>query len=798
MKFATIVCLTILGIIASAAPAAAGQGWSCSSDSTVPVVIAPGNQWNVQLASDGNHGAVVVWQDRRDGTTDKLYVQRLAADGTRLWADGGLPLASTSGYQYYPQILGDGAGGAYVVWQDNRDGADYDIYIQHVSSAGEMLLQKDGLPLCKAVGHQYYPKIVGSAGGEVIVVWEDKRAGNFDIYAQKVNVLGNILWPANGTLVCNTEFDQVDPVAAPDGTGGVIVAWSDYRGASGFTDIYAQRIKWNGGDGWRHNGVPISQASNNQWNPQIVSDGAAGAIVGWQDRRNSGYDLVYGQRVDSNGARSWTENGLAVAPTEANQYYPRMTTDGLGGAVFAWQDNRGGFNYDIFAQRIGAAGQPLWDPAGKPVCTAADNQYYPQIVRDDGSVVVTWQDRRGEGYDIYAQRLDMAGGIRWDQNGAAICNSPNDQYIPQIAGDGLQGAIVAWADFRLGAGSTDIFAHRIGSNGLLAGGCFRTFVQDSLAKKGIVIRKTRCLMPNEGNVRDTVFGRGAFSQGLAVGYERPDSANRYGWIYYKKSYYVWRTLPQTGEARGFDRIYDKAFLGMLKNPTHYRYNNAVVGEVIALKLNIAASDLGITPPLFGDLKYLDQANPVDRFNGLSLRDVVRRADSMLTYWKSYQALDYNKVLNSLRKINHAFDGPMDTVSLRPMRITPVNSLFSLNFLVPNTDPPADVPQYVPLEVVPDEDAGFRLEQNYPNPFNPVTTIEFNLATPSVVSLKVYDVTGREVASLFRNDLLEEGFHSVDFEGGNLSSGIYFYRILATPGAGAGKPLTLVRKMILVK
>jgi hypothetical protein len=798
MRFATIVCVITLVLLIPAAPATAGQGWSCASDSTVPVVVAPGNQWNVQMASDGLHGAVVVWQDRRNGTSDKLYVQRIAANGTILWADGGIPLASTPGYQYYPQILGDGHGGAFVAWQDNRDGADYDIYIQHISSNGEMLLRPDGLPLCRAIGHQYYPKIVGSTSGEVIVVWQDRRAGNFDIYAQKVNVLGDLLWTSNGVLVCNTEFDQVDPVPTPDGNGGVIVAWSDYRGASGYTDIYAQRIRWNGGEAWKHNGVPVSQATNSQSNPQIVTDGNSGAIVGWQDRRNSTYDLVFAQRVDSNGTRLWPDNGQPVAMTEANQYYPRMAADGAGGAVFVWQDNRGGFSYDIYAQRLSGAGQYLWTIGGKPISTATDHQYYPQVVAAGGSFVFAWQDRRGGGYDVYAQRVDLAGGTRWDLNGTAVSTSPNDQYIPQLAGDGLEGAIVAWADFRMGTGATDLFANRIGSNGLLAGGCFRTFTQDSLSKKGVRIRKTQSLMPNEGNARDTVFARGIFSQGLNVGIERYDSTDRYGWIWYRKSYYVRRNLPQIGEARGFDRRYDKPFLGVLKNPSLYRYNNAVVGEAVALKLNIAASDVDITAPWLGDLRYLDEANPADPFNGRSLRDVSRLVDSMLTYWKSFPGLDYNLIYGSLRKINHAFDGPVDTISLRPLKFTPANTLFSFNFLVPNIDPPVDLPQYSPLESLPDEDQGFRLAQNYPNPFNPNTTIEFTLATPSVVSLRVYDLTGREVASLYDNDPLDDGFHAVDFDASRLSSGVYFYRIMASPAKGADRSLTLVRKMVLLK
>ncbi len=797
MRFATTLVFSFL-MIAPPAPSRAAQGWSCIPDSTVPVVIAAGNQWNVQMTSDGHNGAVVVWQDRRDGQGDKLYVQRISANGTMLWEDGGIPLASTGGYQYYPQILGDGSGGAYIVWQDNRSGVGYDIYLQHVSSAGQMLLQADGLPLCLATGHQYYPRIAAGPSGDVVVTWQDKRAGNFDIYAQKVNVLGDLLWTSNGILVCNTEFDQIEPVLVSDNSGGAIISWTDYRGASGFTDIYAQRIRWNGGAAWTANGVPVSQAPNNQWNPQIVSNGSAGALIVWQDRRSSFYDNVYAQRLDSNGTRNWTVDGLPLAPVEANQYYPRLTSDGVGGAVAAWQDNRGGADYDIYAQRFNAAGTMLWTANGKGVSTALDHQYYPQLVREGPSFIVAWQDRRSGSYDVYAQRLDLAGAHRWKLNGEQLTNSPNDQYIPQLAGDGLEGALVSWADFRLGSGATDIFANRIGSNGRLAGGCFRTFTQDSLAKRGLRIRKTASVMPNEGNVRDTIFARGVFSQGMIVGVERPDSAKRYGWIYYRKSYYVRRTLPQIGEARGLDRKFDKPFVGILRNPSVYRYNNAVVGEVVALKLNIAASEVGITPPNFGDLKFFEKSHPADPFNGLNLRDVVVRADSMLTYWRAFPGLDYTEVFNSLRRINHAFDGPMDTVSLRPLRVKATNPLFALDFLVPNTDPPAEVPQYIAADVIPDEERGFRLEQNYPNPFNPTTTIEFTLTSPSTVSLTIYDLTGREVASLFNNDQLEDGFHAVDFDATDLATGVYFYRILANPIDAGESPHTFVRKMVLVK
>ncbi len=72
---------------------------------------------------------------------------------------------------------------------------------------------------------------------------------------------------------------------------------------------------------------------------------------------------------------------------------------------------------------------------------------------------------------------------------------------------------------------------------------------------------------------------------------------------------------------------------------------------------------------------------------------------------------------------------------------------------------------------------FQLQQNYPNPFNPATTIEFALPKQSNVTLKLFDILGREVATLVDAEL-ESGVHKINFDGQDLASGIYFYRIHA--------------------
>jgi hypothetical protein len=91
---------------------------------------------------------------------------------------------------------------------------------------------------------------------------------------------------------------------------------------------------------------------------------------------------------------------------------------------------------------------------------------------------------------------------------------------------------------------------------------------------------------------------------------------------------------------------------------------------------------------------------------------------------------------------------------------------------------------------PDLPKEFDLSQNYPNPFNPVTKINYALPKQGFVTLKIYDITGREVKVLV-NEFKQAGYYTVDFNGSTLSSGVYFYRIQSGT-------FMYVKKMVLIK
>lgn len=432
------------------------------------------SQSSPQIVSDGAGGAIIAWIDNRNsGTTGgDIYAQKINSAGTVQWTTNGVVICNANYDQIRVNIIGDGAGGAIITWC-NYTMSTGDIYAQKVDSVGITKWTTNGVVICNATDVQDYPQIISDGAGGAIITWHDERSGNKDIYAQQINSAGVIQWTTNGKVICNATNDQWKPQLVSDGSRGAIVTWLDerYVSTTGY-DIYAQKIDSAGAVLWDDNGTVICNATGHQAStslpPQLASDGAGGAILVWSDNRPSttGSD-IYAQKIDSTGAVQWDANGTLICNATDSQSSPQIISNGAGGGIISWTDQRysSTTDKDIYSQKINSVGKIQWEANGTIICNAPSYQVSSKLVSDGaGGAIVGWEDE----YNIKAHKINSAGVLQWDGNGTIICNADSSQYGLEMVSDGAGGAILTWQDGRNLTTSDDIYAQKIGIS--LSGG----------------------------------------------------------------------------------------------------------------------------------------------------------------------------------------------------------------------------------------------------------------------------------------------------------------------------------------
>ncbi len=437
--------------------------WSNNTTINTTVAMATKSQSNVHSVSDSKGGIIMTWDDNRNSltTADDIYAQRFSASGMRKWILYGTSICSALGVQKSPSIVESDNGSAIITWEDGRAGND-DIYAQKIDSSGNILWALDGIAVCSKTTTQKNPKIVSDAAGGAIIVWEDSLSFYWDVYAQRISSSGALLWPTGGVAVCAAPNTQANPKLDIDGLGGAIFTWQDKRNNIDY-DIYAQRVNALGTAQWTVNGVLICNAINTQSNPRIEPDGLNGAVIGWVDKRNGTDYNVYSQRINSSGNVQWTSNGLSICSAINNQSALDMKYIGSSGIIFSWKDDRVNSNA-IYSQLVSLSGTPQLVSDGIKISNALKS-INPNVVSDgNGGAIIAWQDSVGIEWNISSQKLNSTGAIQWANGGVVVSDATDNQINVSQVSDGNGGAIYAWDDHR-NTVDYDIYAHHLYSNG---------------------------------------------------------------------------------------------------------------------------------------------------------------------------------------------------------------------------------------------------------------------------------------------------------------------------------------------
>lgn len=687
--------------------------WGDWVDDGVPVCTASDDQFEVIIVSDGAGGAIIAWTDLNAGYED-LYAQRIDGSGNTLWIMNGVPISTAGRSQRFPDMIPDGSGGAIIVWTDYRNYGG-DVYAQRVDGSGNVLWAPNGAVILKRAGVDEGPTVLVSDGsGGAILAWQYQLWGghpNLDIYAQRIDASGNIQWATYGVPICTipTSKQMIGGIAS-DNAGGAIIKWSDNR--NGNWDIYAQRVDPAGNAQWTTHGVPICTAPGDQgplpaesWGTKIygniVPDGSGGAVIPWHDLRGSDRD-IYVQRVDSSGNTQWTADGVAVCTAAGDQECPTIVADNAGGWIVAWSDQRSGTS-DIYIQHLDASGDELWGADGVGVCTASGDQEFPTVVSDGaGGAIITWVCNQAGDWDVYAQRVDASGNVRWGEDGVALCTAPGDQGYPvlgrkrqyNIVSDDSRGAIVTWHDGR--SSDLDIYAQKIE------------------IPYEFDIKPGSCPNPlNITGLRDTPGGNGK---------DAGKSLNKGG------------VLP-----------------------------TAIVGSESFDVTEVDVSTLlleGIEPLRHA---YEDVTRPGT--DGGECTCTPEGPDGIVDLTLKFSCKDIAGAI-----------GDVENGDVVPLTITGSltdGTAFEASDCVLILSKGQNMPSVAP------EGAGaqseFKLGPIAPNPFKGVTRITYELRSSQSVKLSIYDAAGRLVRIL-ADEVQGPGEHVVEWDAGRIPSGIYFCRL----------------------
>lgn len=430
-----------------------------------PICVATGNQDALRTAPDGAGGMLFAWHDFR-ASSFEVYVQRIDPSGDVLWTIDGVDVDPGGPGQLYADVCSDGAGGAWVVWQQGII-SPVSVHVQHFAPDGSLdLFPAGGLVLNAggAGGDNYRPVCVTDQIGGVIVAWVRDRTGGREVRAQRVDSGGTELWTAGGVVIGSDAevLAQLDAVANSSTSRGAFVAWT--------TSLGGGTVQWVDRDG------------NPRWGPGGDGFGLlrADSRIKVADRQRSSGGVYVAYRYVGSSGFPWGNDRLAVASMDSSTYTfwetvvdtdtiddrspgldPQIMPDGLGGCIVAWDRfAQNGTPAGVYMQRLEPSdGDEEWN-GGAPrlVSDVEEGSHAPRMAIDWGvwNSFVTWLgDDDGVSRVMYCM-VDRQYG--WASTNVLVPGGTSSvrPHIVAEPGGGFD-PIVAWEDERR-VTETDIYA----------------------------------------------------------------------------------------------------------------------------------------------------------------------------------------------------------------------------------------------------------------------------------------------------------------------------------------------------
>ncbi len=367
-------------------------------------------QYLVAPGSDGS--AYWLWSQRIH--EQDLMLKRTLADGALDpgWPMGGVDVLSSPMEPTEASLSPDGSGGVYIAWSEETLGAPgYSLRFvrgQHILADGSPApgWPVGGIVIWSANPGPTAPEVIsdGAGGAYFKANMFSTGVGQFTL-VQHILASGSVApgWPAGGLRACTFQSIQYSPDHGfvLDGAGGVYVAWDDMRDMPPGTttlmgDAYITRIHADGtrAAGFPDTGLPLQTAPGAQWYPRLCQDGAGGAVAVWSDYAIGQPRLT---RITASGTQApgWPAGGTIMCTAPGYPDHPRVVPDATGGAYAAWSQ---GPDERVHTQHFRGDGALAagWTLAGRAlVDILASSQNSISIhPAEPGNAIVVWQDSR--------------------------------------------------------------------------------------------------------------------------------------------------------------------------------------------------------------------------------------------------------------------------------------------------------------------------------------------------------------------------------------------------------------------
>jgi hypothetical protein len=307
--------------------------------------------------------------------------------------------------------------------------------------------------------------MAADGAGGTYIVWVDGSA-RWRLQRLRSDLTIPPPWPADG-IALNAERSsrRFHPVLAPDGSGGVYMAWAE-QADDGDMSAWLLRVRSDSrpSGSWPDSGIRVSGISPAILYPALAR-GSRGATVAWMEARDSS-SWIRLSAFDGRGRvlRGWPAEGLAVGRSMRPGDAIGFASDGEEGGFVTWTEMRDRLS-DVKMSYISRPGAPVMNwtvvsEAVPPTATLVDD--HPELVADGrGGAITVWTDERNESkqalalMDVFAQHVSSSGVQGWTTagQGHAIAAGPGYQLDPHVVSDGKGGAYFAWDEH--GPGATD-------------------------------------------------------------------------------------------------------------------------------------------------------------------------------------------------------------------------------------------------------------------------------------------------------------------------------------------------------